>query len=102
MDLDAISYGREPETRAMMRWIVDNPFVLSANFHSGAVVASYPYDDSPAHVKSYWRNSNHGVYSRTPDDAVFKKLAKTYSLAHRHMYKGSACGLEYGTFTHTR
>ena len=54
--------GREPETQvcryiynvsvkpshsaqAMMNLILSFPWVLSANFHDGAVVASYPYDD---------------------------------------------------------
>ena len=37
--------GRQAETRHMMRLILAEPWVLSANFHDGAVVAAYPYND---------------------------------------------------------
>jgi len=53
-----------------MEWIKTYPFVLSASLHSGALVALYPYDDSP---------SGQSLYSATPDDDVFRRLAKIYS-----------------------
>ena len=45
-DRNELTNGREKEVTAMVNWILDNPFVLSINFHDGAVVANYPWDDS--------------------------------------------------------
>ena len=60
----------------MMRWIKRNPFVLSANLHAGAVVASYPFDDSSQHVN--------GRYSAAPDDKWFRHSAKTVTTRFNH------------------
>ncbi|KAF2900813.1 hypothetical protein ILUMI_05352 [Ignelater luminosus] len=73
----------QPETRAVMDWILSEPFVLSANLHNGALVANYPFDDN--------NNLRNGVENLTPDDKVFKYLAHTYANAHRVMHEGQPC-----------
>jgi hypothetical protein len=71
-------YGRQLETIAVMKWILKENFVLSANFHGGALVASYPYDETPHHTDTY---------SKSPDDALFQFLSRTYAKNHLAMTK---------------
>ncbi|XP_053318990.1 carboxypeptidase M isoform X2 [Spea bombifrons] len=75
---DAVSI--QLETRAVMDWIKQETFVLSANFHGGAVVASYPYDNANA--------TTNGI---SPDDDVFIHLAKLYAKNHATMHQGVIC-----------
>jgi len=70
----------EPEVAAIIDWVFSQPFVLSANFHDGAVVANYPWDDS---------NGRDGMQSLTPDDQTFRALASLYATRHKSMFKGS-------------
>jgi len=77
-NLRTLSAGRQAETKAVMAWIFRNPFVLSANLHGGAVVASYPFDDSPNHQLR-------GRISASPDEETFRYLATVYARNHRHM-----------------
>lgn len=74
----------QPETTAVMRWAqglikpVCERCALSLNLHGGALVAVYGYDGT-AIGKS--------VYSRTPDDALFRYLSSVYAKAHPTMSK---------------
>ena len=85
--LDRGHTTREPETLAIMEWLEEYPFVLSANFHGGALVANYPYD-----------NSRDGAadYTATQDDDVFRSLALAYSRSHPTMHIQRVSGFPNG------
>lgn len=59
----------EPETLAVIKWIQNYNFVLSANLHGGAVVANYPFDRSRDP-----RIRGRTMYAATPDDKLFRKV----------------------------
>jgi len=75
-----LSRDREREVRAMMSWILDNPFVLSISFHDGRVMINYPWDDSPLAVE--------GEKAVCPDDDVFSQLSALYADNHAFMWTG--------------
>ncbi|KAM7413254.1 hypothetical protein PAMA_020570 [Pampus argenteus] len=70
-----------PEVMALIKWIQEKKFVLSANLHGGTVVASYPFDDSPSHPVR-------GYYSQAADDRLFRYLSLEYSQHHPLMKTG--------------
>ncbi|XP_033989614.1 carboxypeptidase M [Trematomus bernacchii] len=76
---------REAEVRAVIGWLRMESFVLSANLHGGALVASYPYDNSNGGSELV------GGASVSPDDDVFNHLAKVYSHNHASMHSGEQC-----------
>lgn len=63
-----------PENIAMMNFLEDRNFVLSANFHGGALVANYPWDYS---------------HNLTPDNDLLIQAALTYSSNNSEMYNSS-------------
>uniref|UniRef100_A0A0K0EXS6 Peptidase_M14 domain-containing protein n=1 Tax=Strongyloides venezuelensis TaxID=75913 RepID=A0A0K0EXS6_STRVS len=67
----------EPEVKAVGDWTLGIPFVLSANFHEGDLVANYPFDEAKADGVQ--------IVSKTPDDETFKYLARIYASNHKTM-----------------
>ncbi|XP_043465878.1 carboxypeptidase M isoform X2 [Leptopilina heterotoma] len=78
----------QPETDAVKEWVSKIQFVLSGSLHGGALVASYPFDNTP---NSLLQMSYASTPSISPDDDVFRHLSWTYSKNHGTMYKGKAC-----------
>jgi carboxypeptidase E len=77
----------QPETESVMKFIMEHPFVLSANMHGGDLVANYPYDESPDEY-------NPTEYSPSPDDHTFKYLAQAYANNHPLMANPATPGCD--------
>lgn len=52
----------QPETEAVKEWVSKIQFVLSGSLHGGALVASYPFDNTPNSSKSKWLLYRYAVY----------------------------------------
>ncbi|XP_030621360.1 probable carboxypeptidase X1 [Chanos chanos] len=66
-----------PETRAVISWMQNIPFVLSANLHGGELVVTYPFD-----MTRDWAPREH---TPTPDDSFFRWLATVYASTNHVM-----------------
>jgi hypothetical protein len=71
--------GRQPETAAVMAWTQGKDFDLSANFHTGALLVNYPFDNNPG---------GNSVYTASPDDDLFIQTSLAYSSTNLPMYNG--------------
>lgn len=67
----------EPETVAIVKWMNNHPFVLSATLNGGTILATYPFD-------SIHLMNNH----KMADDAIFRHLASGYAKLHHTMHYG--------------
>ncbi len=59
----------QPETRAMLDWLLDHQFVICQSFHAGKEMISFPWSYRP---------------SRAPDHDVIKSLAAGYASSSRY------------------
>ncbi|XP_032799757.2 carboxypeptidase M isoform X1 [Daphnia magna] len=80
----------QPEANAIARWMTQRQFVLSAAFHGGALVASYPFDNKEVKLNLPHLSGRYEP-SLTPDDDTFRHLATMYSFNHRKMHSAGAC-----------
>jgi len=74
--------GRQPEVQHIMNWSAENSFVLSANFHGGAEVVNYPYDDD-----LIVSGAGTGENAPTPDDDLMIDLSLRYSTPNSILFE---------------
>lgn len=79
-DLDSVNVTALPEIAAMINWTKEHNFIMSTNFHGGALVANYLYDID-------FGVSNFS-YAACPDDPHVSWLAYNYSVRNSPMYNG--------------
>ena len=72
--------GRAPETGVIMNWSFGRSFTLAANFHGGALLVNYPFDNN---------EEGASVYTASPDDDMFIYISEEYSRYNLPMWNGS-------------
>ncbi|XP_060076300.1 carboxypeptidase M-like [Ylistrum balloti] len=78
---------QQPETKAVISWLSQYQFILSANLHGGALVVNYPYDN--------YAGASLSLATKlvpSPDDDIFQHISKVFSYSHHRMYQGGFCG----------
>jgi|GEM_PF-861530 len=71
--------GRQPEVATLMNMGFAHSFTLGANYHGGALVVNYPFD-----------NDNMGsVFSPTPDEDLFVYISEEYSRYNLPMWNST-------------
>ena len=78
----------QPETKAIVDWLEATDFILSANFHGGALVVNYPYDS--------YKDALGPKENPTSDNDVFKSIALNYSTNHPFMKEKNCYFFENG------
>ncbi|HNR32170.1 MAG TPA: M14 family zinc carboxypeptidase, partial [Candidatus Hydrogenedentes bacterium] len=73
--------GRPTEVQRVMEWTASRSFTLSANFHTGAVVVNYPFDEDNVPINTY---------APTPDDELFIHMSKQYSIYNSPMWNSTS------------
>ncbi|MBN1513160.1 MAG: carboxypeptidase regulatory-like domain-containing protein [Phycisphaerae bacterium] len=68
--------GHAIEVQNIMNWCFGRSFVLAANFHGGALVVNYPFDN----------DSLGSVFSPTPDEDLFVYISEEYSYLNPPMW----------------
>lgn len=72
--------GLQPEVRAIVAWTTNHSFSMGANFHTGALLVNYPYD-----------NENLGsVFSPSPDEALFAAMSRSYASNNPPMWANNS------------
>jgi len=71
---------RQPEVQHIMSWTAQNSFVLSAGFHTGALLVCYPYG---------YNQQMQAVDTPTPDDLLYEEISRRYSIHNPPMWNSS-------------
>ena len=92
--IEDLKKGVAKENQIMMDFILEYPFVLSANFHDGAILTNYPYDE----YRDPKDRTQADRIARTPDHEEFYHLATTYSFNHPFMNQTDNICPQWGYF----